>query len=56
MSKVVMSPSIERNDGLGEVQNRLQAEFERYPEIADLIFEWLSLRFGVPQERLCRKK
>lgn len=51
-----MSPSIERTERLIELQQRLRVEFERYPEIADLIFEWLSLRFNVPRERLCRKK
>ena len=51
-----MSPSIDRKDRLVEVQNRLRAEFDRYPEIADLIFEWLCLGFGVPRERLCQKK
>ena len=56
MSKVVISPAIERDNRLIEVQNRLRSEFERCPEIAELIFEWLSLRFGVPGERLCPKK
>jgi hypothetical protein len=52
----VISPSIDRNDRLIEVQDQLRAEFEKRPEIADLIFEWLSLRFGVPRERLCQTK
>jgi hypothetical protein len=51
-----MSAFIDRNDRLIEVQDRLRAEFERCPEVADLIFEWLSLRFGVPRERLCQTK
>ena len=55
MAGVVTNHTTEATDRLRDVQERLRAELERYPHIADLFLEWLSVRYGT-REAQCQTK